>query len=113
MYGGNRGRKWRHRHRVRRDGAIPYSQGLFPGARPHLGGAKKETRSPDHCGNGFPKLADIPAGFAPSSIDVRSPKDVAGIRFPAPVLVNARHTVRCLRTGTSPAMTNRIEAMHL
>jgi peptide/nickel transport system ATP-binding protein len=80
----------------------PYSQGLFR-ARPRLG-APKGTRLQTIPGT-VPELADMPAGCA--FVDRCS---IAEARcretFPAPVLVNDRHTVRCFRTDVS--MANRI-----
>ena len=84
----------------------PYSQGLFR-ARPHLG-APKGTRLQTIAGT-VPELADMPAGCAfvdRCAIAEGRCRDTV----PAPVLVNARHTVRCLRTDV--AMANRIEAVH-
>jgi peptide/nickel transport system ATP-binding protein len=80
----------------------PYSQGLFR-ARPRLG-APKGTRLRTIPGT-VPELADMPSGCA--FVDRGS---IAEARcretFPAPVLVNDHHTVRCLRTDVS--MANRI-----
>ena len=84
----------------------PYSQGLFR-ARPRLG-APKGTRLRTIAGT-VPELADLPAGCAfvdRCAIAEGRCRDT----FPAPVVVNARHTVRCLRTDI--AMANRIEAIH-
>jgi peptide/nickel transport system ATP-binding protein len=83
----------------------PYSQGLFR-ARPKLG-ATKGTRLQTIPGT-VPELADLPAGCA-----FADRCDIAEARcratFPAPVTVNAGHTVRCLRTDVS--MANRIGAV--
>ena len=84
----------------------PYSQGLF-GARPRLG-APRGTRLQTIAGT-VPELADMPAGCAfvdRCAIAEGRCRDT----LPPPVLVNAHHTVRCLRTDV--AMANRIEAMH-
>ena len=84
----------------------PYSQGLFR-ARPHLG-SPRGTRLQIIAGT-VPELADMPTGCAfvdRCAIAEGRCRDTV----PPPVLVNARHTVRCLRTEI--AMANRIEAMH-
>jgi peptide/nickel transport system ATP-binding protein len=83
----------------------PYSQGLLR-ARPRLG-APKGTRLQTIPGT-VPELADLPSGCA-----FADRCDIAEERcraiFPAPVTVDAGHTVRCLRTDVS--MVNRIGAM--
>lgn len=83
----------------------PYSQGLLR-ARPRLG-APKGTRLQTIAGI-VPELADLPAGCA-----FAGRCDIAEERcrsiFPAPVAVNAGHTVRCLRTDVS--MANRVGAV--
>ena len=84
----------------------PYSQGLFR-ARPHLGAAKG-TRLQTIAGT-VPELADMPTGCTfvdRCAIAEGRCRDTV----PPPVLVNARHTVRCLRTDV--AMASRIGAMH-
>jgi peptide/nickel transport system ATP-binding protein len=83
----------------------PYSQGLFR-ARPHLG-APRGTRLQTIAGT-VPELADMPTGCAfvdRCAIAEGRCRDTV----PPAVLVNARHTVRCLRTDV--AMANRIGAM--
>jgi len=83
----------------------PYSQGLFR-ARPRLG-APKGTRLRTIPGT-VPELADLPSGcvFADRC-------DLAEARcraiFPPPVMVNAGHIVRCLRTDVS--MPRRVGAV--
>jgi peptide/nickel transport system ATP-binding protein len=83
----------------------PYSQGLFR-ARPRLG-APKGTRLQTIAGI-VPELADLPSGCAfADRCDIAEER--CWTTFPAPVTVNAGHTVRCLRTDVS--MTNRIGAV--
>ena len=83
----------------------PYSQGLFR-ARPRLG-APKGTRLQTIAGI-VPELADLPSGCAfADRCDIAEERCRA--TFPAPVTVNAGHTVRCLRTDVS--MANRIGAV--
>jgi peptide/nickel transport system ATP-binding protein len=83
----------------------PYSQGLFR-ARPRLG-APKGTRLQTIAGI-VPELADLPSGCAfADRCDIAEER--CRTTFPAPVTVNAGHTVRCLRTDVS--MTNRIGAV--
>jgi len=55
-----------------------------------------------------PELADLPSGCAfADRCDIAEERCRA--TFPAPVTVNAGHTVRCLRTDVS--MANRIGAV--
>jgi peptide/nickel transport system ATP-binding protein len=83
----------------------PYSQGLLR-ARPRLGAAKG-TRLHTIAGI-VPELADLPSGCAfADRCDIAEERCRAS--FPAPVTVNAGHTVRCLRTDVS--MANRIGAV--
>jgi len=83
----------------------PYSQGLFR-ARPRLG-APKGTRLQTIAGI-VPELADLPSGCAfADRCDIAEER--CRTTFPAPVTVDAGHTVRCLRTDVS--MTNRIGAV--
>lgn len=83
----------------------PYSQGLFR-ARPKLG-ATKGTRLQTIPGT-VPELADLPAG-CPFVDRCDIAEERCRAIFPAPVTVNADHTVRCLRTDVS--MANRIGAV--
>jgi peptide/nickel transport system ATP-binding protein len=83
----------------------PYSQGLLR-ARPRLG-ARRGTRLQTIAGI-VPELADLPPGCAfADRCDIAEERCRA--TFPAPVTVNAGHTVRCLRTDVS--MANRIGAV--
>src|SRR5882762_4325065 len=73
--------------------------GLFR-ARPRLG-APKGTRLQTIAGI-VPELADLPSGCAfADRCDIAEERCRA--TFPAPVAVNAGHTVRCLRTDVSMA----------
>ena len=83
----------------------PYSQGLFR-ARPRLG-APKGTRLQTIAGI-VPELADLPSGCAFAD-RCEIAEERCRATFPAPVTVNAGHTVRCLRTDVS--MANRIGAV--
>jgi peptide/nickel transport system ATP-binding protein len=83
----------------------PYSQGLFR-ARPKLG-ATKGTRLQTIPGT-VPELADLPTG-CPFVDRCEIAEARCRATFPAPVTVNAGHTVRCLRTDVS--MANRIGAV--
>jgi peptide/nickel transport system ATP-binding protein len=83
----------------------PYSQGLFR-ARPKLG-ATKGTRLRTIAGT-VPELADLPDG-CPFTDRCEIAEARCRAIFPPPVMVNAGHTVRCLRTDVS--MANRIGAV--
>jgi peptide/nickel transport system ATP-binding protein len=77
----------------------PYSQGLFR-ARPRLG-ARKGTRLQTIPGT-VPELVDLPSGctFADRCAIA---EQRCRTTVPAPVMVDAGHTVRCLRTDVSMA----------